>query len=363
MDELRLRALEMASGREAKPGEIERVGRDTSADAASWAFQQWALRERARAKFSNPEAMFFDRDGLEMATHEVVAAYHASRFPEAIAVLDMTAGIGADTLALLKRGPVEACEADPKRAELLRANIGQEPFVGDGSERLGEFDYVWLDPMRRGGGKRLSAEQYEPNPWAIREQLHEKKLVGIKLSPMVHDSLLEELGQEIEFISFGGECREAIVWLGEQAVPGIRATQIETGETLARIEEEPQSDEADHFIFEADPAAIRVHALGQFGIPRLGEHPGYLTGSDHIVSPWITAYQTLWQGAFRIPKIQEACRELNLKITAVKKRGADIEPEEIRKKIKANTGEPVVLIVYGFERKLHAVLAKKLGTP
>ena len=363
MDKLRLRALEMARGREAKPGEIERVGRETSADASAWAFQQWALRERAKAKFADPESMFFDRDGLEMATHEAVAAHHALRFPGGARVLDVTAGIGADTLALLKRGPVEACEADPVRAELLRANIGQEPCVGDGRKRLAEFDYIWLDPMRRGGGKRLSPEQYEPNPWPMREELQAKKLVGIKLSPMVHDSLLEELGGEIECISFGGECREAIVWLGEQANPGIRATQIEAKQSLSRTEEEPQTDSADRFIFEADPAAIRAHSLGQFNIPRLGEHPGYLTGAEKIISPWLTPYQTLWQGAFRIPKIQEACRELNLKITAVKKRGADIEPEEVRRKIKATQGEPTVLIVYGFERKLHAVLAKKLGSP
>jgi len=57
------------------------VAKETSPEAAAWAFTQWRLRARARAKFAKAEAMLFDQDGLEMASAEPMAQLHASHFP------------------------------------------------------------------------------------------------------------------------------------------------------------------------------------------------------------------------------------------------------------------------------------------
>jgi hypothetical protein len=356
-------ALALAEGRQDRPAEIERVARQTSPEAAAWAFQQWALRERGRVKFSGAAEMLFDRDGLEMATHEALAAYHASRFPSGVPVLDMTAGIGADTLALAMRGTVLACEKDADRAALLEFNLGATVFVGDGRDRLGEFDYVWADPMRRGGGARLKPADYEPNPWELKEEFAAKKLVGVKLSPMAGDDLLLDLGVGIEFLSFRGECREAVAWCGQEAKAGVWAVQVETGERRARVDEPGKVEEAGGYVYEGDPAAIRAHALGGFGMARLGDSPGYLTGDGHVVSPWLTAYEVLWQGPLRLARVQDACREQDLFVEAVKKRGVDIDPPVLQRQIKAKGGTGCVVFVYGFQKRQRVLLTKKLGTP
>lgn len=355
--------MELARGREARPREIERVAVQTSAEAAAWAFGQWALRERAAAKFCDPESLLFDRDGLEMATSERVASYHASCFPDGAAVLDMTAGIGSDARALARRGPVMACEVDADRARLLGANLDAEIWNGDGRLRMADYDYVWMDPMRRGPRGRLRPEDYEPNPWEIREALASKEKAGIKLSPMVEDRLLLDLGRQIEFVSFRGECREALVWTGRTVTPGTCAVHIESGKRLLRSPDPKRQMEPLFYVFEADPACIRAHALGAFGLNQLGDSPGYLTGEDLLASEWLTAYEVLWHGPLRREKIQAACRELDLQLTAVKKRGVEIDPPTFQKQIKAVGRQEAVAFLYSFDKRQRVLLTKKLPPP
>src|SRR5688500_1564819 len=116
MDAARQRALDLAEGQAATAPNIERVSREVGAEAARWAFLQWELRARARAKFARADEMLFTREALEQATHERVAEYHASRFPHDELVVDMTAGIAADLIALAKRGPAIGYELDSERA-------------------------------------------------------------------------------------------------------------------------------------------------------------------------------------------------------------------------------------------------------
>ena len=54
------------------------------------------LRQRAAVKFARAGEMFFDREGLEMATREEVARYRAWRLREAGDVADLCCGIGGD---------------------------------------------------------------------------------------------------------------------------------------------------------------------------------------------------------------------------------------------------------------------------
>lgn len=89
----RLTALARAEGKAPTAANIAEVSRVVSAEDAAWAFTQWALRERARAKFPDADRMLFTREALEQATPYAVARYHASRFPAGVLVADLTAGI------------------------------------------------------------------------------------------------------------------------------------------------------------------------------------------------------------------------------------------------------------------------------
>ncbi|HSH95893.1 MAG TPA: hypothetical protein VK968_17235, partial [Roseimicrobium sp.] len=261
----RLEALELARGKRLSAGALERVARATDVESAAWAFSQWDLRSRAKTKFAKADEMLFVREALEQASHEAVAAYHASRFPYGALVTDMTTGIGADLIALAGRGPVVGFELDPERAAYARWNLAVygldgSVVVGDSVVSMPPVDYAFVDPARRVEGRRtLRLESFSPNVAHLRERLSTMKLGVIKLTPMLSDADLLSIGVGVEFVSFSRECREALVFLGSEAKPGVSAVHLESGQRVLRCPPGETAVEPGEFFFEADPAAIRAN--------------------------------------------------------------------------------------------------------
>jgi hypothetical protein len=361
-----LRALEEATGVESTAAAISRLAKKYGDAAAGWAFTQASLRQRAAAKFDRASEMLFDRPGYEMASHEHVAAWRASRFPAGAPVLDMTCGIGGDLLALGGRGPVAGCDIDEARCELARHNadvFGVEALIScrDGRELLADFDYVLLDPARRTQERRrLKPEMFEPNPWDLIEELRAKRQAAIKLSPMLPDELLESFGGRTEFVSFRGECREALVWLGAEAGSGVGAVRCDDGEVLESCPSPDPASAPMRWIYEADPAAIRAHALGGFGLASLGDSPGYLTGDEDVRTPWLTQWECIWSGAWRKKVVQAELRSLGARVTIVKKRGIPDDPDQIRRQLKSGGDEAITLFLYRSGASSKAALCRKI---
>jgi hypothetical protein len=364
MDPLRERALELARGKPLHPNEIERVARETSPESARWAFAQWELRRRARAKFADAERMLFVAEALEQATHETVAEYHASRFPKGARVIDLTCGIGADLRALAARGPALGFDLDPQRAACARHNApAAQVVVGDCLAQPSWGEFAFADPSRRKEGFRMiDPSQYQPDPIEIVRRMKTLRLGGLKLSPLVSDSFLESLGGEVEFVSFGGECREATVWLGSEAKPGWHALHLPSGARLPRGGTPMQAFEADQWLWDADPAAIRAHALGplaeRLAARRLGDSPGYLTGPTWLdPGPWARSYRVLWHGAWDLRALAAALRALDAHVFEVKKRGVE-DPEERLRKGLPRGRRPLSLVCWREGAKLRAALAE-----
>jgi THUMP domain-like len=330
-------------------------------EAARWASLQVDLRKKGLAKFINSNQMLFDREALEQATHEAIADYHASCFPVGVSVIDMTVGIGADLIGLAKRGPVVGFELDAMRTETARYNCpGADVRNEDGLAFClsNDVPYIWADPDRRdSGGKRLiDPSTYLPNPLEIPR---DRILTGIKLSPLLQDEYLESVGQRIEFVSYRGECREAIAWSGSQVEPGFFAVDAETREFLPRNEVDDAVHEPWGVIFDSDPAAGRAHALGNFGLPQLGDSPGYLTGETMVTSPWLRAYEVLFQDSSDLKRIKEFMRKNGLRVFEVKQRGAGVDPTTVMKQLKTE-GDPVSLIAWRVEKSVRYAVVRRV---
>ena len=297
-------ALELAKGLPATASNIERVSKTTSPEAARWAFTQWELRKKAAAKgFPKAEEMLFTREALEQATHFAVARYHASLFPAGELVADLTSGIGSDLIALAQRGPVIGFDTDAERLEYARHNLGVHRLaatlvLGNCLDAGWDFEYAIADPSRRIDGRRtLSPDELSPNPSLLARRMSELQIGFIKLSPMMSDEYFSSLGPKVEFVSFGRECREALVFCGRRVRRGRLAVKAETGDRVEAGEPMSQVDEPLKFFYEADPAAIRGHALGtlglQLGASALGDSHGYLTSNELFDSPWMTAFRVM----------------------------------------------------------------------
>lgn len=342
LDEELLRALDLSGNLEPTPANIDRVARQTNAQAAQWAFTQWELRKRAARKFQRANAMLFDREALEQSTHEKLAAYHASRFPAGVTVVDMTCGIGADLIAIASRGPVIGYEMNEDRLECARWNLEAYGLqadlrIGDSLEGL-PSDYVFCDPSQRIAGKRSrNPLDYSPNPTVVAHKMIESRLGGIKLSPMLDDEFLESLGGSLEFVSLKGECREALVWLGQTPPVPKRAVLIDTMDFLEASDHSfDQAEEPLRYFYEVDPAAIRAHCIGTLcrahDLQVLGDSNGYLTGSKAIISPWLIPYVVVSAGAYDVKEIVHFLKTGGYVTPDLKQRGCGLDLTTLRKR-------------------------------
>ena len=217
-------------------GVVRRLEPD--AEKAAAATTQAQLRAKAGMKFGDAAAvMFFTPDALEQATRTRVADHRAARLAAAIpggSVIDLGCGIGGDLLAFARAGLVAAgIDQDPLRAAMAEANLAAlglagAVMVGDatGIDTRG-FDAAFADPARRGGrGRVFDVEGWTP-PWAwVLELLAGRALV--KVAPGIGHDLVPP-GVEAEWVSDGGEVKEAVLWSPGLATTHRRATVIGAG--------------------------------------------------------------------------------------------------------------------------------------
>lgn len=309
--------------------------------------------------------MLFDREGLEMATHERVSAYHASLFPKRVKVLDLCCGVGGDLIALAGRGPATGVELSAERAELTRHNVAVYELEAEVIERdaLQEAGaYAFADPARRQGGTRtLDPRDFSPDPEVLARAFASARLFGMKLSPLLKDAYLEALATDgrLEFISFGGECREALVWLGsEVGTKGRFAVHVESGLRLMAGPPPNNATSPEAWVFEADPASIRAHALNHWALDALGETPGYLTGPEQVRNPWLKAYRVLTTIRGDIKEVQQALAQHQAALPEIKQRGAEVDPSALRKRLRPAGNLPTVLLAYRIGKSVKFVLAE-----
>jgi hypothetical protein len=182
----------------------------------------------------------------------------------------------------------------------------------------------------------------------------------IKLSPVLPDSFFRDLGSGIRFVSFGGECRETLVLLGSEAPNDVGAVHLPSGEFVLEKPVCPSTDLPMRYLYDADPAAVRAHALGTladwYGLTALGDSPGYLTAQIAVDSVWLRRYEVLYSGKADLKATRQALRSLGATVFEVKQRGAGVDVDRLRKELQCD-GRPVSLIVYLVGRSLRYVLA------
>ena len=144
---------------------------------------------------------------------------------------------------------------------------------------------------------------------------------------------------------------------------GVEAVHVELGERLPRqAESKPRLDAPLRYLYEADPAAIRAHALStlakQLDLDLLGDSNGYLTSEGFVVSPWLRAYEVLHHGKADVKATKDAARRLGGHIAILKQRGAKLDLEDLKRKFKIEGSEALTLAIWPVGKSLKHTFLK-----
>jgi len=351
--------LAAATAAEGTPLHVQKELRERAEpDQVAAALGQVELRRHAAAKLGDDAAhMYFTRDGLEQATRAAVARHRAARVAlGGPSVIDLTCGIGGDLVELSRAGLTTAgIDLDPLRVEIARANLvalglGGAVQVGDATTLdVSPFATAYADPARRSArGRTFHADAWTP-PWSFVEGL----LVGracVKVAPGIPHALVPE-GVEAEWVSDGGEVKEAVLWSPTLASADCRATVIGRGGLATLTEEDdPGADVGGvgAFLYEPDGAVIRAGLVtavaAGVGGGLVDPHIAYVTSDASFRTPFARSYRVVEHLPYREKQLRAALHERGVGRLTIKKRGVQVVPEELRKRL-ALRGEAEATLV------------------
>ena len=333
---------------------------------------QAKLRARAAKKFGSfAERMLFTESGLEQATRLSVAALHAGRFQRAglTRVADLGCGIGADALALAALDlEVTAVERDEVTAAIAAYNLApwKNATVVNADATtvdLADVDGVFLDPARRTDGHTNTSRLSDPANWSpsldFAFRIGEEHPTGVKLGPGIDRDLIPEEA-EAQWISVDREVVEVGVWFGAVARPGIRRSALVIGDhgtaelSAGADSEDVATGTLGEYVFEPDGAVIRARLIGDLargiGASMLSPGIAYLTAEQDAPTPFARSFRVVDTFPFdeRLLKKELAARRIGS--LEIKKRGVDVDPAQLRKKLAlkgTNSGTLIVTRVAG----------------
>ncbi len=334
-----------------------------SAEHVAAALTQARLRVRAEAKFGDLAArMYFTPDGLEQATRRAVAEHRAARLvaAEAASVIDLGCGIGGDLIAVARAGITAAgVDLDPLRVAVAQANLealglGGAVAVADATTvDHSPFAVAFADPARRSArGRTFAVDGWTP-PWPFVEGLL-RRTSCVKVAPGIPHELIPD-DVEAEWVSDHGEVKEAALWSGALATVARRATVIGDGGLATLTDEDdpgPRGEAAvrgvGEYLYEPDGAVIRAGLVtavaAGVGGGLIDRHIAYVTADQAFRTPFARSYRVLEELPYREKQLRAALRERGIGRLTIKKRGVDVVPEQLRKRL-APAGDAAGTIV------------------
>ncbi len=350
-------------------------------DAVRLALEQVELRNKAtgtwKASGNERQNWFFTRDGLEAASHPLVAQFHADVISQSdvTQVIDLTAGLGSDSAAFIKAGlETTAVEQDPDMAQLLAHNLPdtqiliQDCTKVDVTLRDPHDTAIFIDPARRGtsrspNGARALPER-DPERWSpplsFVTELANTLRVFMKAAPAFNPP-----GDWAQFVvSLDGNVVEMFA---TNAATGTYAVMINSEmeeaniitQSAAPITNMQEVINAGGFLYELDPAITRAgltqQVAGELGLTPVGEKNIWLFGQEATPFAHARAYQV--HDIFPTKELRQ--RVKHLPGIALKTKDGRRELKELRKASAKPDHNEWAVVILGTGADEQAVLVQR----
>jgi hypothetical protein len=307
----------------------------------------------------------------------------AQRKPlEGDACLDLTCGLGIDSMALARRfRRVVAIERDEALAEVVRYNMGlmgidnvevvstsAEEYVDRCSET---FDWVFVDPDRRSeqGNKMVCMEDCSPNILALMPRLRQiAKRVAIKLSPMFDCAEAFRLlaPAEVEVVSIGGECKELNIYTGAErnllrvAVIGQGEWEFEEQDMAVMPSEESFEDGGWRYLHVVDvalqKARVAIAALRPYA--SMWSNNGFAFSREELpVALAVRSYEIVSVERYRPKELKRRYKGVGLDII---KRDAQLSVDAVRRALGARSGSEVMVALTTIQGETYIIEIKQI---
>lgn len=363
------------------PADIARWRKKAAPDLVAAALRIADGRRKARGKFTRAEFLWPESVAVEQATAEPVARHKALRFakhPDSPAV-DLCCGIGGDALALAATNPVIAVDLDAgmtrraawnarvyevaDRVQCVRSQAERFPIPPEA--------LVHIDPDRRTGpkGRAREIQDYAPPLAFLRSMIASTRGGAIKLGP-ASDFATLGAGHEVELVSLGGECKEATVWFGDLATPGVRmrATHLPSGTIRTDRDDPPfpphRTAPLDAHVFDPDPALVRAGLLdglaATLGLARVAAGLDLLTGPNLVDSPWLAAFAVVDVFPLDLKTLRREVATRGLGPLEIKTKGVELLPEAFRRQLHPpGPNSATFILIGGRDIPSRAILARR----
>lgn len=349
---------------------------------------QVELRRKARSKFGEAASrMLFTQAGLEQASRAAISRLHADRFATAgiRVVADLGCGIGSESLAFIAAGVGSvAVELDPFTARIAEHNLAATD-LGPGSAdarvviedaqqvSLDGVEGAFLDPARRTSGHRNTKRLTNPDDYSpsldFAFGLADRMPTGVKLGPGFDRELLPDRA-EAQWVSVDGQLVETGIWFGALARPGIARSALvirhtESHElTAAEDAEDAEPRRLGEYLYEPDGTVIRARLIGllaeQLGAGMVSDGIAYLTADTLVPTPFAGAFRVLEQLPSSEKQLARSLAARGIGTLEIKKRGADVDPATLRKRLKLKGPNSATLFLTRVAGKHTALLAERV---
>ena len=306
-------------------------------------------RALARKKIHGGDAWMLDGPSAQQATPGVVADVRAAHLREfgVQRVTDVTCSVGTE-LAAMQRAGIDALgsDLDQIRLRMARENVPEVPVVrADALQPVTREGVVIADPARRGTSGRIHRIDQLMPPLPELVEAYRGRELAVKCAPGIDFADVAEWAGQIDIVSVDGDVKEACVYTPGLAKVGRRAVLLRGDRTLvvtdAQPDDIPEKPLGD-FVFDVDGAIVRAglvrHVAHQHGLWQLDPRIAYLTG-DSVPDGETGLRAFAVHQQVPLKQLKSALQGVNAGAVEILVRGVDVDPDQLRKKLKLRGSE------------------------